>query len=87
MPKGPKTKLSPVKWSVFYQNRSVIQINSILLIKKGRSLRGKKSAFAVLRLFENSVPKHDEYHQGNSEYDHGLKFTSLWASAFFGHNF
>jgi len=55
--------------------------------KKGRSLRGKKSAFAVLRLFENSVPKQDEYHQGNSEYDNGLKFTHLGASAFFGRIF
>lgn len=47
VPKGPKTKLSLVKWPVFHQNLSDIQINSILLIKKGRSLRGKKSAFTV----------------------------------------
>jgi len=29
----------------------------------------------VLCLFENTIPKHDEYHQGNCEYDHGFKFS------------
>jgi len=35
---------------------------------------GRNQPFGFLSLFENSVPKHDEYHQGNCENDHGSKF-------------
>ncbi len=43
------------------------------MIKKA-DFGGMKSALVPLRLFEDPVPKHDEYHQGNSENDHGSKF-------------
>jgi hypothetical protein len=42
MPKEPKTKLSLVKWSVFYQKSSVIQINSILINKKRQISQGEE---------------------------------------------
>ncbi len=42
------------------------------MIKKA-DFGGMKSALVPLRLFEDPVPKHDEYHQGDCEYNHGLK--------------
>jgi hypothetical protein len=38
------------------------------------AFRGQKTAILIfLSLFEDPVPKHDEYHQGDCEYNHGLK--------------
>jgi hypothetical protein len=42
---------------------------------KGRHAGGQGGLFLLLRLFEDTVPKHDEYHQGDREYDHGLKIS------------
>lgn len=64
------SRIRTVKY--FTQNK-IFFILYLKKIKKADSV-GRICLYFFLRLFENPIPKHDEYHQGNCENDHGFKF-------------